>query len=218
MVDGNGPIEQTSRRQCPVHYWLSGRDKSITLAPLKRISSPAITDKNSHDKDANLSKREPSSSASIETSPDLAETGIIRLTRAEFPQVLVAFRVTKDLFDLDAWVKWLLEAPPEARDLIKIEGFYGSFSSLVLVRIPVQVWSMLPGSSATLFVGFTTTANQALDLQNQVEEQLVSAFGQVGKPPLITHHGQRPGNSADIRSIVSSKRFAFIPLGNHPGQ
>ncbi|KAK0717446.1 hypothetical protein B0T26DRAFT_751504 [Lasiosphaeria miniovina] len=69
VVDGNGPVDQRSRRQCLVHYWLSGRDKSITLAPLEKTSSPC-TDKGPQDTDVDLPR------VSIETPKDLAETGV----------------------------------------------------------------------------------------------------------------------------------------------
>jgi hypothetical protein len=71
-------------------------------------------------------------------------------------------------------VKWLREAPPEARDLIKIEGFWGSFSSLLLVRMPIHVWDLLPESPAVSFVGFTTTDNRGPELQNVVNTLLAA--------------------------------------------
>jgi hypothetical protein len=168
VVDGSGPVEQRSRRQCPVHYWLSGRDKSITLAPLSKAESPHA---GKGDAKVDLSSKNHSS---VEISKDLAESGVVQVTRARFPQVLVAFRVSKDILDVDAWVAWLLEAPLEAQDLIKIEGFYGSFSSLLLVNMPVPVWAMMPASESAMFVGFTTTDNQAPNLQRDIEIRLLS--------------------------------------------
>ncbi|GAB1314653.1 hypothetical protein MFIFM68171_04863 [Madurella fahalii] len=169
VVDRNGaPVEQKSRRQCPVHYWLSGRPKSITLAPLRKKHAG---ESDEFEAVVKLSHKSPVST-SVDTPQDLAETGVVQFARAEFPQVLISFRVTKDLFDVETWVKWLLEAPPEARDLIKIQGFYGSFSSLLLVKMPVQIWSLLPESSAVSFIGFTTTENLGPDLQKQVDGAL----------------------------------------------
>ncbi|KAK0717445.1 hypothetical protein B0T26DRAFT_297001 [Lasiosphaeria miniovina] len=66
----------------------------------------------------------------------------------------------------------------------------------MLVRMPVQVWSMLPEPSATLFVGFTTTDNQAVGLQRQVEERLVSTSGSANqRPHPLPAHSRR--NYAD---------------------
>jgi len=123
--------------------------------------------------------RNASPEGAIETSGDLAGTGIIQIQQARFPQVLVCFRVTRDDFDPATWAKWLLEAPAEARDLVKIDGFYGSFSSLLLVRMPIQVWDVLPGSPAVSFVGFVTTSNEGPRLQEEVD----SLFSAKGKQP-----------------------------------
>ena len=174
VVDDNGPVEQKSRRQCPLHYWLSGHPKSITLAPMK-ARTPAAT-KNPNDTSQLSSVG--SSSAANETAEELAGSGVVQIQRAVFPQVLVSFRVAQDELDTAAWVKWLLDAPPEARDLIKIEGLYKSFSSLVLVRMPVQVWSILPDSSAASFVGFITTGNHGSAFQNEVDNLLSAAMEQ----------------------------------------
>jgi len=103
----------------------------------------------------------------------LEGSGIIRLDNdSEFPQVLVSFRITRGDFDYRTWVSWLLGAPVEARELIKVEGFYGSFSSLLLLRMPIKVWDLLPDSPAISFVGFITTTNQGHHIQKEVDDLL----------------------------------------------
>ena len=164
VVDENGPVEERSRRMCPLHYWLSGQSRSITLAPL---SQPLQT------VEKPLWKEAP---PSVMPAPnDLTRDGVIQIQQATFPQVLVCFRVTREDLDPVTWVKWLREAPPEARDLIKIEGFWGSFSSLMLVRMPVHVWDLLPASRAVSFMGFTTTDNEGPRFQEEVEALLSPA-------------------------------------------
>jgi hypothetical protein len=51
-------------------------------------------------------------------------------------------------------------APPECKD-VKIEGRYDSFSTLLLVRISVATWNLLPENPAYSFVGFVTSENKA---------------------------------------------------------
>jgi hypothetical protein len=90
VVDQNGPVEEKSPRQCPLHYWLSGQPKTITLAPLEPSSrTPPIQGATSGESSEVLRKATPS--RAIETPEDLAGAGIIQIQRAEFPQVLVCF-------------------------------------------------------------------------------------------------------------------------------
>jgi hypothetical protein len=180
VVDQSGPVEEKSPRRCPLHYWLSGQPKTITLAPLEPSSSIAQAQGASSDEPSKV-LRNASPEGAIETPGDLAGTGIVQIQQARFPQVLVCFRVTRDDFDPATWVKWLLEAPAEARDLVKIDGFYGSFSSLLLVRMPIQVWDALPGSPAVSFVGFVTTSNEGPRLQEEVD----SLFSAKDKQPAL---------------------------------
>jgi hypothetical protein len=56
-------------------------------------------------------------------------------------------------------------APPECKD-VKIEGRYDSFSTLLLVRISVATWNLLPGNPAYSFVGFVTSENKACKLDH----------------------------------------------------
>jgi hypothetical protein len=74
------------------------------------------------------------------------------------PQVLLAIRLDDDKFDFQAWTEWVRNAPPGAKG-IRIDGTYDSFSTLVLLRMPVAVWDFLPENSAYTFVGFVTSGN-----------------------------------------------------------
>jgi hypothetical protein len=79
----------------------------------------------------------------------------------EYPQVLLAIRLDKHELDLEAWKECLLrQLPTEAKD-IKIEGIYSSFSTLLLLRLPVAVWDLLPANLAYSFIGFVTSENKA---------------------------------------------------------
>lgn len=53
--------------------------------------------------------------------------------------------------------------PLEAKD-IKIEGVYQSFSTLVLLRLPIVVWDLLPDNVAYTFIGFVTSENTASEV------------------------------------------------------
>ena len=80
----------------------------------------------------------------------------------QYPQVLLAVRLDKHELNIDAWKECLLyQLPPEAKD-IKIEGIFGSFSTLLLLRMPVAVWDLLSENPAYSFVGFVTSENNAI--------------------------------------------------------
>lgn len=78
--------------------------------------------------------------------------------QAKYPQILVSIRLENDTLDQQAWLDYFRLMPPEAKD-IKIEGVYQSFSTLVLLRLPIVVWDLLPDNAAYTFVGFVTSEN-----------------------------------------------------------
>lgn len=204
VVDDHGPVEQQSRRQCPVHYWLSGAEKSITLAPVVK-RTPELPEELNTPSQRTFVDDASSSSHSSRTPEELVGEGVVQLQCAEFPQVLVSFRVTREALDASTWVKWLLNAPPEARDLIKIEGVYGSYSTLIILRMPVQVWCLLPESRASSFLGFITTENYGLEFQRDVDFQLDDVLLQSEADQPLSHiKGQ---NSSEISGDQSPAIF-----------
>ena len=74
--------------------------------------------------------------------------------------MIVSVRVDTDQLDDDTWLEWIKDVPPEATK-VTIEGIYGSFSTLLLLRMPIIIWSLLPDDTAYTFIGFVTTENLA---------------------------------------------------------
>ncbi|KAK3332153.1 hypothetical protein B0T19DRAFT_96344 [Cercophora scortea] len=152
-ADEFGPLHETKTRTTPIHGWMRGPLRSIVVQPLPVYRSDS----------------EAGSTGSREkASTDVATEGLAGTSSN--PQVLVAFRVQEGVEDLkhQDWVDWILRAPSEAKSLIKVEGLYGSFSSLLIVRMPVKVWDMLPESRASSFVAFVTTENLAPGFEREV--------------------------------------------------
>lgn len=145
--------------------------RSILLAPLR--SEPGET--------THLPNR-PSSGTNIPTGPTPAENasnmdsdGRKRKRPAdevvEYPQVLLAIRPDKYQLDLDAWKEFLLRQLHAEAKKIKIEGICGSFSTLLLLRIPVAVWDVLPENPAYSFVVLSrrkTTRSRSLRWHRQL--------------------------------------------------
>ncbi|KAK3370005.1 hypothetical protein B0H63DRAFT_485916 [Podospora didyma] len=114
--DDRGPLPQTPRRRCPLHYWLFGAPKSIALRPAKTLS---FTETTSHLPHRHSSFRQPQ--AIMGTSSDLVARGTIQPSYAKpTARLSVSFSVIREELDVEAWAKWLRAAPPEARDLIEV--------------------------------------------------------------------------------------------------
>lgn len=78
----------------------------------------------------------------------------------KIPYVLLAVQVEGGSFKMLDWVEWIRNAPTEAKD-IHIEGKYDSYSTLIMLRMPVTAWNLLPDNPAYRFVGFVTSRNEA---------------------------------------------------------
>ena len=79
----------------------------------------------------------------------------------ECPQILLTVRLEEDALDVQSWKEFLRQLPVEGKD-IKIEGLYRSFSTLLLLRLPVTIWDLLPDHPAYGFVGFISGENVAV--------------------------------------------------------
>ncbi|KAK0725259.1 hypothetical protein B0H67DRAFT_125688 [Lasiosphaeris hirsuta] len=76
VIDSNSPVEERSRRRCPLHYWLSGQN-SITLAPLRQDT----TAQQSYDT-SKLALKAPSR-VTLKSLGDLAGAGVIQIQQAD---------------------------------------------------------------------------------------------------------------------------------------
>src|SRR6266699_1414285 len=168
VVDKNSrPVFEPVRRRTPVHYWLSRNDRSIVLAPLREP----------HEVFELPSLPEASSSGSSEDSPglDSQQTSVSDVSSRPEPHVLLIIRLEEDKFNVDEWSSWLSSAPKDAKELVKVEGVFGSFSTTVLLRVPVSIWDMFPESHAVTFIDFVTTPNLVGHIEDSLlERQLAS--------------------------------------------
>jgi hypothetical protein len=167
--------------------------RSILLSPLKVGSTEPETPTGGLNRgcvpSASISS-EPSPSEKLSNIEEGARKRKRTLDEIEYPQVLLAIRLDRHELDLNPWKECLLrQLPPEAKE-IKIEGIFGSFSTLLLLRIPVSVWDLLPDNSAYSFVGFVTTNNmigiqpQPVDSED-VDETKVSQDSQASSSSIV---------------------------------
>lgn len=101
--------------------------------------------------------------------------------KMQYPQVLLAVGLGSDTFDEAAWLEWLQVAHPQCTD-VKIEGKYDSFPKLLLLRMPIATWHLLPQNSAYTFVGFVSSENKVSKLA-QVEISITNSETTLEKLP-----------------------------------
>jgi hypothetical protein len=75
------------------------------------------------------------------------------------PHVIMSIALEEDqLLDTDTFIRWLKDFPALA-SYAKIQGVYRSFSTLLLLSVPVIVWDLLPDHPAWNFVGYAASNN-----------------------------------------------------------
>jgi len=137
------------RRRTPIYHWLSRNKlhRQIFLSPLKKPQDAGMT--------------------LPLLPPPMAQQPLLDIV---VPEVLVAIRLAPDSLDeldIEAWRTWILSSPGNATGVsleghaVKIEGLYRSFSSLLILRMPVDTWTSLPRSKAMTFIGYVRGGNEA---------------------------------------------------------
>ena len=155
------------RRKTPIHTLLDnqGRSRSIQLIPLPMKPPPlaelpaALTETpcsespGSHtgssgaSDDSNLDSSQ-SSTSHIWSDPDFRS-----------PKALISLALEEDQWlSPNAWAEWLEGIPAKVKAAC-VEGVYRSYSTLVLLSIPVQTWDMLPDNPAVNLIGFVMSDN-----------------------------------------------------------
>lgn len=168
--DGKIPTER-EQRVTAVHCFLTNETiyRSILLAPLKESSN--LLSANSSPQASSPHTSPSSASGSVTTfqsdgtsGPSSGNTTSSISSNPEKAQVLISVSVdssqieNKQSENVKLWTEILRLFPPSATG-IKVQGFYGSFSKLVLISMPVSIWDVLPENPAYSFIGFVTTDN-----------------------------------------------------------
>ncbi|KAK4449006.1 hypothetical protein QBC34DRAFT_380855 [Podospora aff. communis PSN243] len=142
------PIVEPSRQRLPMHNLLTSSPiRTIVLSPLKTdtptpLEQPLVL----------LSPPSPRPQSHVDASS------------TDGPEVLIACRLKDQNIDAEKWKNWLANAAEGAKG-IKITAVYPSFSLLLLVKMPIAVWDMLPASPAMTFVGYTSGRDFSADLE-----------------------------------------------------
>ena len=105
----------------------------------------------------------------VEASLDTLQGQIIELTSThangdmQHPHVLLSVALEEDQDNLqpDQFHRWLSRIPAFVKH-VKVEGCFKSYSTLLLLSLPVAIWNLLPDDPACCFVGYVTSRNFAL--------------------------------------------------------
>ena len=175
----SGELAFHERRRTPVHTILTndGKPRSIVLSPIESsaLLSPEISAPLAH------SPFSDSSSQDVEmedSSNDSAMTSILSSVSSSgnyfeqsCPTVLIAVALEEDQrLQLDTWGEWLRDLPAMAKHA-RVEGIYESFSTLILISLPVYIWDLIPNNPAVSFVGFIKSQDF---LKNRPKESLTA--------------------------------------------
>ena len=133
-----------ARHRLPLHNWLSSKPRTIVLAPLAAPEAPTDAER----------------PAVLITAPTTFHEDI---SSFEGPEVLIACRLQEETLDTGKWTHWLAAAPKGAQQIC-ITAVYPSVgdSVLLLLRMPVQIWDMLPTSQSLSLVEYTVGDGQSI--------------------------------------------------------
>ncbi len=162
------------KRRTPVHCFLTNESpyRSIMLTPLQsNLSHTSVSDLDRPQSQSSTAMPDEmfhsahSSQASSSTVPTtLSESS----KPVDSLQVLLAVRLEEDYFlkhededdgkKIREWCNWLKIIPDGVQN-ITIEGLYKSCSALVILRLPITLWDLLPDNAAYSFIGFVNSNN-----------------------------------------------------------
>ncbi|KAJ4294458.1 hypothetical protein N0V90_008149 [Kalmusia sp. IMI 367209] len=165
-------LTEREKRVTAVHCFLTNETiyRSILLAPLRdkpdlssvttsfsQNTSPAASPKSG-------SRSETASHSHGTSTSSSGETSSCKISEVDKTQVLISVSIESSDIEnnhsenIKIWTDILRLLPPAATG-IKVQGFYGSFSELVLISMPVSIWDTLPKNPAYSFIEFVTTKN-----------------------------------------------------------
>jgi len=99
-----------------------------------------------------------------ESPPEQVDSIIERLLLGpEYPKVLLAISLQGERWQTceEAFADWIRDVPLLAKSLT-LEAVFKSFSTIMMVAMPIALWDLLPEHPACSFLGFTKSSNLLL--------------------------------------------------------
>ena len=202
LLTGRGRLAST-----PIHASLSDKmQPSIILAPLPKAMPLSSTT----DDSLATSSEHPSESRFFPE--DSSHTPATSISTLDEPRVLLSLGLSdKEPLNISEWVKWLNRESPQAITdvVVQIEGAFKSYSTLLLVSIPLPVWDRLPDREAYGFVGFVMSKNLLEFKQNA--SQGAQELGNIHKSPLLFWQSDGSPESSEFAGMMSRDLEQHLP-------
>ncbi|PVH73436.1 hypothetical protein DL98DRAFT_51850 [Cadophora sp. DSE1049] len=132
--------------------------------------------------------------------------------------ISVALEENQAALDVKETARWLASIPFLAK-WAKVEGVFKSFSTLLLVSVPVPVWNMLPDHPAYSFVGYATSPNLVGGLRKHVEMGIGSSVSKPASHSTIPSDSDAPTRAfSNVRITDSHEVAAAMPAITHSGK
>jgi hypothetical protein len=126
------------------------------------------------------------------------------------PHVLITLQLEENQpLDARQCARWLDKFPLLAK-WVKVEAVFPSYSTLMILSVPMPIWDMLPDHPACSFIGYVTSP--------KVEDMIMSAEVPIVEVPTITKNsGQTPGDtmmrdnsSVEVPSLAGRGERNFV--------
>lgn len=123
----------------------------------------------------------------------------------QIPHVLISIALDDEqtLLDAASCRRWLADFPALAKYAI-VEGIYKSYSTLIMLSMPVMIWDLLPENPAYSFIGYVISPNKYRE--NTAPEKLAILAPQVADFK-IAPMSQRPSKARRRRSMSGDSSY-----------
>jgi hypothetical protein len=126
--------------------------------------------------------------------------------RLKHPHMLVSVALDEDqpLPNTEACRRWLCSFPSLAK-YVKVEGIFASYSTVLLLSIPVAIWNMLPDNPACQPITYVTSRNL---ISGRFEEASgFEPYGVKGSTPTLGGMSSLGEGATDHRSLMDFQDF-----------
>ncbi len=199
LFDGNGHVIPVRRkRRCPFLRPLSRDKKARPISiPILRRFGPTQD-----------------SGPMFNVDPDSFELPASLQQADRRAEVLVCFRLTPEEMkfeDVDGWARLMLRISDAVSGQgvtvgdVKIEGIFPSDSSLLLLRIPMDIWNLLRRHRSATFVGKVYGDNRAREFDGVVRARMRE----------LRHKETEKGELSDGGSLSSTGSECIPPIAKH---
>ena len=165
VQDPEGRFRDAERRKCPVYISLNKETMRRSIEIVSRVMSTP--------------KGQASGSNSIYTpnkTPVDSMMTFLDDERFRHTEVTISVQVERgQILHHRHLIDWIREIPLLAKS-VKLQAVIDSYSTLVLLSLPVAVWNVLPDDLACSFVGYTTSWNHLLPTSNNLNQPKIDLY------------------------------------------